>query len=109
MKIHTNLALNIHAYELSYMASILRKAAKNDGHYIAVDKGELEELSTFFGSVMNAIDSTLELEYAKEREAEVPRRDFSHYPAFDEEDAGAILNFLEHQNQVLQQRLTDEA
>ena len=70
MKIHTNLALNIHAYELSYMASILRKAAKNDGHYIAEDEGELEELSTFFGSVMNAIDSTLELEYAKEREFE---------------------------------------
>jgi len=70
MKIHTNLALNIHAYELSYMASVLRKAAKNDGHYIADDKAELEELSTFFGSVMNAIDSTLELEYVKEREFE---------------------------------------
>lgn len=70
MKIHTNLATAIHAYELSDMASVLRKAAKNDGHYIASDKGELEELSCFFGSVMSAIDSTLELEYAKEREFE---------------------------------------
>jgi|APGre2960657404_1045060.scaffolds.fasta_scaffold219676_2 fructose-specific component phosphotransferase system IIB-like protein len=70
MKIHTNLALNIHAYELSYMAAVLRKAAKNDGHYIAEDKAELEELSIFFGSVMNAIDATLELEYQKEREFE---------------------------------------
>jgi hypothetical protein len=69
MKIHTNLTTeSINTYDLKNMISVLRKAIRNDGHYghyIASDKEELEELSCFFGSVMNAIDSTLEQEYKK--------------------------------------------
>ena len=66
MKIHTNLTTeSINTYDLKNMISVLRKAVRNDGHYIASDKEELEELSCFFGSVMNAIDSTLEQKYKK--------------------------------------------
>jgi hypothetical protein len=59
MKIHTNFAESINVSELTDMVYVLRKAHKNDGHYIA-DKGELEWLSILFGSVMGSIDRSLE-------------------------------------------------
>lgn len=62
MKIHTNFAESIEISELIDMARALRKAQKNDGHYIA-DKGELEWLSCLFGSVMGSIDRALEEHY----------------------------------------------
>jgi hypothetical protein len=65
MKIHTNLAESIDTFDLKNMIAVLRKAVKNDGHYIG-DKDELEELSCLFGSVMGVIDRALEEEYNKE-------------------------------------------
>jgi hypothetical protein len=62
MKIHVNIAENINVDELSDMVSVLRKAKRNDGHYIA-DKDELEWLSCLFGSVMGSIDRALEAEH----------------------------------------------
>lgn len=62
MKIHTNFAESIEISELIDMARVLRKAHKNDGHYIA-DKDELEWLSCLFGSVMGSIDRALEEHY----------------------------------------------
>jgi hypothetical protein len=48
MKIHTNLTTeSINTYDLKNMISVLREAIRNDGHYIASDKEELEELSCF--------------------------------------------------------------
>lgn len=61
MKIHTNFAESIEISELTDMVYVLRKAHKNDGHYIA-DKDELEWLSILFGSVMGSIDRALEAE-----------------------------------------------
>ena len=62
MKIHTNFAESIEISELIDMVRVLRKAHKNDGHYIA-DKAELEWLSCLFGSVMGSIDRALEEHY----------------------------------------------
>jgi hypothetical protein len=92
------------------MAAVLRKAAKNDGHYIADDQSELEELSTFFGSVMNAIDATLELEYQKEREFERQIPSLIEFKGYDVTTDADTLQGLNRCLEALQgQRLTDEA
>ena len=59
MKIHTNFAQSINVDELTDMVRVLRKAHKNDGHYIG-DKDELEWLSCLFSGVRHSIDEALE-------------------------------------------------